>query len=179
MKIYTKTGDAGETSLLGGSRVRKDHRRIDAYGTVDELNSTIGLARAAWPESPVDQELGSIQADLFDLGAFLATIAPNDMFRGPADERIEALEASIDAMESELEPLKTFILPGGSPASAALHVSRTVCRRAERRVVALEELSDDMSRVLQYLNRLADYLFVAARYANHKAGVQDVAWKRG
>jgi cob(I)alamin adenosyltransferase len=178
VKIYTKTGDAGETSLLGGARVRKDHRRIDAYGTVDELNSSIGLARAVWRECPVDAELDRIQADLFEIGAFLATIAPNEMFRGPAEERIEDLERAIDEMEAELEPLKTFILPGGSHAAAALHVSRTVCRRAERLVVSLEELSDDMSRALQYLNRLADYLFVAARYANLKDGVPDVAWKR-
>lgn len=179
MKIYTKTGDAGETSLLGGTRVRKDHKRIEAYGTVDELNSAIGMARAAWPGGAIDDELGRIQADLFDLGAFLATIVPNEMFRGPEDARIEALESAIDRMEGELEPLKTFILPGGSPSSAALHVARTVCRRAERLVVSLEELSDEMSRALQYLNRLADYLFVAARYANRSAGVGDVAWKRG
>lgn len=179
MKIYTKTGDAGETSLLGGNRVRKDHKRIEAYGTIDELNSVIGSARSAWSGGPIDDELGRIQADLFDIGAFLATIAPSETFRGVGEERIERLETAIDAMDSELEPLKTFILPGGSPAAAALHVARTVCRRAERQVVSLEELSDDMSRTLQYLNRLADYLFVAARYANLKAGVADVAWKRG
>lgn len=179
MKIYTRTGDAGETSLLGGARVRKDHRRIAAYGTVDELNSSIGCARAAWVGGPIDARLGTIQGDLFEIGAFLATIAPNEMFRGPADARIEELESAIDEMEAKLEPLKTFILPGGSPASAALHVARTICRRAERKVVSLEELSDDMSRTLQYLNRLADYLFVAARYANLEAGVADVAWKRG
>jgi cob(I)alamin adenosyltransferase len=179
VKIYTKTGDAGETSLLGGNRVRKDHKRIEAYGTIDELNSVIGSARSAWSGGPIDDELGRIQADLFDIGAFLATIAPSETFRGVGEERIERLETAIDAMDSELEPLKTFILPGGSPAAAALHVARTVCRRAERQVVSLEELSDDMSRTLQYLNRLADYLFVAARYANLKAGVADVAWKRG
>jgi len=178
VKIYTKTGDSGETSLLGGTRVRKDHKRIEAYGTVDELNSQIGIARVSLSESAIDEELGKVQSDLFELGAFLATIVPNDMFRGPSDARIEALESGIDAMEKELEPLKTFILPGGSPGSAALHVGRTICRRAERHVVALEELSDDMSRALQYLNRLADYLFVAARYANREAGVPDVAWKR-
>lgn len=178
MKIYTKTGDAGETSLLGGSRVRKDHKRIEAYGTVDELNSVIGQARAAWEGSPIDDEILRIQADLFEIGAFLATIAPNDKFRGPAEDRIGQLEAAIDRMEKELEPLQTFILPGGSAAAAGLHVARTVCRRAERLVVSLEEISDDMSRALQYLNRLADYLFVAARYANHAQGVADVAWKR-
>lgn len=179
MKIYTKTGDAGETSLLGGTRVRKDHKRIEAYGTVDELNSAIGVARVAWPAGPIDDELGRVQSDLFDLGAFLATIAPNEKFPAPPEARIEALEAAIDRMEEALPPLTAFILPGGSPASAALHVARTVCRRAERLVVSLEELGDDMSRALQYLNRLADYLFVAARYANLKAGVADVAWKRG
>ncbi len=178
MKIYTKTGDTGETSLLGGARVRKDHVRIESYGTVDELNSFVGLARAGWSDGPIDDELARIQADLFDLGAFLATLEPDESFRGPEAERIESLEAAIDRMESELETLRTFILPGGSPAAAALHVARTVCRRAERLVVGLGDDADDTLRALRFLNRLADYLFVAARFTNLKAGVTDVGWKR-
>jgi cob(I)alamin adenosyltransferase len=158
--------------------VRKDHKRIEAYGTVDELSSAIGVARSILGGGPMDAELGSIQCDLFDLGAFLASLAPSEHFPGPAEARIEDLEAAIDRMEEKLPPLKTFILPGGTPSSAALHLARTVCRRAERHVVSLEELSDDMSRAVQYLNRLADYLFVCARYANLEAGVTDVAWTR-
>ena len=170
MKIYTRTGDSGETSLFGGSRVRKNDPRIDAYGTVDELNAFIGVARAAWAESPIDRELSLIQADLFDLGAHLAAPA-SDRFAGVPDARIADLERAIDAMETALTPLKSFILPGGTLAAAHLHVARTVCRRAERLVVALGE-------DVRYLNRLADYLFVAARYANAKQGVADVLWTR-
>lgn len=176
MKIYTKTGDAGETSLLGGERVRKDHHRIEAYGTIDELNSHIGVVRAAWPGGPIDGELASIQSDLFEIGALLASAVPNEQFCGVRDARIEALERAIDKMESELAPLKNFVLPGGSFEAAAMHVARTVCRRGERAVVALGEPGDDTSRATRYLNRLSDYLFVAARYANHVRGVGDVPW---
>jgi len=174
MKIYTRTGDAGETSLFGGARVGKDDPRIEAYGTVDELSSFIGVARAAWPESPMDDELARVQSDLFDIGAQLA--APgSDRFTGAGPSRIEQLERAIDAMERELKPLASFILPGGSPAAAHVHVARTVCRRAERRVTALH---DDATRTaIVYLNRLSDYLFVAARYANLKHGVADVPWR--
>jgi cob(I)alamin adenosyltransferase len=177
MKIYTKTGDAGETSLLGGERVRKDHHRIEAYGTIDELNSQIGVVRAAWQEGPIDADLAAIQSDLFDIGALLASAAPNEKFRGVAEPRIEALEQAIDRMESELAPLRSFVLPGGSPEAAATHVARTVCRRSERMVVALGEPGDDTSRATRYLNRLSDFLFVASRYANHTRGVEDVPWK--
>ena len=170
MKIYTRTGDSGETSLFGGSRLRKDDPRIEAYGTVDELNAFIGVARAAWPRSPIDADLSSVQADLFDLGAHLASPG-SDRFPGAPASRIEDLERAIDRMEAELAPLKSFILPGGSLAAAHLHVARTVCRRAERLVVALGE-------DVKYLNRLADYLFVAARYANLKHGIEDVLWTR-
>jgi cob(I)alamin adenosyltransferase len=172
MKIYTRTGDSGETSLFGGSRVAKNDPRIEAYGTVDELNSAIGVARASWPSSPIDKQLSAIQSDLFDIGAHLA--APgNDRFAGVEPRRIEELERAIDAMESELPPLTSFIIPGGSLAAAQLHVARTVCRRAERRVVALEDTA-----TVAYLNRLSDYLFVAARYANRGHGVPDTPWLR-
>ena len=171
MKIYTRTGDSGETSLFGGSRVAKNDPRIEAYGTIDELNSTIGVARASWPSSPIDKQLDAIQSDLFDIGAHLA--APgNDRFAGVKPRRIEELERAIDAMESELQPLTTFIIPGGSLAAAQLHVARTVCRRAERRVVVLEGTATTVA----YLNRLSDYLFVAARYANRSQGVPDTPW---
>jgi cob(I)alamin adenosyltransferase len=175
VKIYTRTGDAGETSLFGGGRVRKDDPRIDTYGTVDELNSFIGVVRATWPGSSVDEELSRIQSDLFDVGAQLA--APgNDRFRGPDGQRVAALEAAIDEMERDLPPLKSFILPGGSPAAAQLHVARTVCRRAERLVVALGDGSLDETVV--YLNRLSDYLFVAARFANARHATADVTWQK-
>ena len=171
LKIYTKTGDHGETSLFGGARVPKDDPRIEAYGTIDELNSFLGVARASWPSSPLDAQLDRIQSDLFDVGAHLA--APgSSRFAGADPARIAELEKSIDAMESELAPLRNFILPGGCAAAAHLHVARTVCRRAERLVVALREEAS-----IVYLNRLSDFLFVAARYANLKHGVDDVVWK--
>ena len=174
MKIYTRTGDSGETSLFGGTRVAKNDLRIEAYGTVDELNSFIGVARASWPSSPVDSQLQRVQADLFDIGAYLA--APNsDRFKSVPRSRIADLESAIDRMESELPPLKSFILPGGSLAASHLHVARTVCRRAERMLVAL----GDTSSTLAYLNRLADYLFVAARFANKSLGVDDTPWRPG
>jgi len=171
VKIYTRTGDSGETSLFGGTRVSKHDLRIDAYGTVDELNSFIGLARASWPGSPIDSQLQRVQADLFDVGAYLA--APDsDRFKSVPPSRIEDLENEIDRMEAELTPLKTFILPGGSLAASHLHVARTICRRSERLLVAL----GDTSMTLAYLNRLADYLFVAARLANKRNGVPDTPW---
>ena len=147
-------------------------RTIEAYGTVDELNSFIGVARAAWDDSPIDAELHRVQSDLFDIGAKLAS--PGKQFADVAESRIESLERGIDAMESELAPLKTFILPGGTLAAAHLHVARTVCRRAERLVVALGE----EGATLRYLNRLSDYLFVAARFANARAGVADTPWAK-
>jgi cob(I)alamin adenosyltransferase len=174
MKIYTKTGDEGETSLLTGARVAKNDSRIDAYGTIDELNSHLGVARAAWPESPIDPILAAVQDDLFDLGAHLAA-AGDSRFPGVHPDRVTALEEAIDAMESELQPLRNFILPGGSVAAAQLHVCRTVCRRAERLAVAIHEAQDG----IRYLNRLSDYLFVAARYTNQRLGVADVIWKGG
>ena len=177
MKIYTRTGDAGETSLFGGSRVAKNDRRIDAYGTVDELSSFLGLARASWPSSPLDHDLHQAQMDLFEIGAHLASPGTS-RFPGVEVSHIEELERAIDAMESELEPLKTFIVPGGSPVAAHLHVARTVCRRAERLVVGLQDDSPATASTIAYLNRLSDYLFVAARFVNLRMGVPDVPWKR-
>ncbi len=177
MKIYTRTGDKGETSLFGGSRIAKNDPRIEAYGTIDELNSFLGIARASWPASPIDAQLQRVQSDLFDIGAYLA--APGtERFRSVDAHRIEELEQGIDAMEAELQPLTTFIVPGGSPAAAELHVARTVCRRAERRVVALEESSAEMQTTIAYLNRLSDFLFVAARVANRRHGAADTPWSR-
>ena len=175
MKIYTRTGDRGETSLFGGTRVAKNDPRIEAYGTIDELNSFIGVARASWPASPCDAELARAQSDLFDAGAHLASPGTS-RFTGIDAARIESLEHGIDAMEAELAPLKNFILPGGSLAAAQLHVARSVCRRAERLVVALHDETPPTQSTIAYLNRLSDYLFVAARFANLRHGVDDVPW---
>ena len=170
MKIYTRTGDSGQTSLFGGTRVAKSDARIEAYGTVDELSSFLGAI-------PNLEEIPAIQSDLFEIGAHLASPGTS-RFPGVEPSRIEDLERAIDAMERELTPLTTFILPGGSAAAAQLHIARTVCRRAERRVVALEDDSPATQSTITYLNRLSDYLFVAARFANHRAGVKDVPWTK-
>jgi len=181
MKIYTKTGDKGETGLFGGGRVRKDNARIAAYGEVDELNALIGWARAANKDSGVDVLLQSVQNNLFDLGAVLATPDPKKLEGkgsfGVAGE-IEVLEKEIDRMEKDLPPLKTFILPGGSELGARLHIARTVCRRTERKVVALAAVESLAPDAVIYLNRLSDFLFVLARWSNLKAGVADVAWTK-
>lgn len=175
MKIYTRGGDTGQTALFGGKRVSKDDARIEAYGTVDELNSFIGAARAAWPESPVDAELERIQSDLFDVGAQLA--APgSDRFGGARPSRVQELERAIDHAEEELAPLTNFILPGGSAPAAQLHIARTVCRRAERIVVSLG--AEAPQGTIVYLNRLSDFLFVAARFVNARQGTADVIWKK-
>jgi len=177
VKIYTRTGDAGETSLFGGARVPKSDARIEAYGTVDELNSFLGVARATWSASPIDAQLAAAQSDLFEIGAHLASPGTS-RFPGVDVARIEELEHGIDAMEAELAPLKSFILPGGSLAASQLHIARVVCRRAERLVVALGDESAATKSSIAYLNRLSDYLFVAARFANHRFGVDDVPWSR-
>ncbi|HET7434074.1 MAG TPA: cob(I)yrinic acid a,c-diamide adenosyltransferase [Thermoanaerobaculia bacterium] len=177
MKIYTRTGDAGQTSLFGGARVAKNDARIEAYGTIDELNSHLGLARAAWPHSPIDLQLQQAQNDLFEIGAHLASPGTS-RFTGVDPARIAELEQGIDVMEAELAPLKNFILPAGALAAAQLHVARTVCRRAERLVVALHDESDATHSSIAYLNRLSDYLFVAARFANAKHSVADVEWRK-
>lgn len=178
MKIYTKTGDAGETGLRGGRRVPKDDARVAAYGAVDELNAAIGFAGALEPASFEGPLLDAIQRDLFTIGAELATPDPAK----PAPEaplgaaEVEALERAIDRNEQRLEPLAQFILPGGTPKAAALHVARTVCRRAEREVVGLGRRGPVSPAVLQYLNRLSDLLFVLARAANLAAGRPDLKW---
>lgn len=177
MKIYTRTGDLGQTSLFGGARVAKNDARIESYGTVDELSSHIGVARSTPIPASVDAILEQVQHDLFEIGAHLASPGTS-RFPGVEAQRITDLESAIDTMERELEPLKGFILPGGSIGAAQLHVCRTVCRRAERLVVALQDESDATRSTIAYLNRLSDYLFVAARFANHEAGVEDVPWKR-
>lgn len=177
MKIYTRTGDLGQTSLFGGARVAKNDARIEAYGTIDELSSHIGVARAASIPPEVDAILHQVQVDLFEVGAHLASPGTS-RFPGVDAERIAELERAIDAMERDLAPLTSFILPAGALAAAQLHVARTVCRRAERLVVALQDESNATRSTIAYLNRLSDYLFVAARFANLRAGVEDVPWKR-
>jgi cob(I)alamin adenosyltransferase len=180
MKIYTRTGDQGTTGLIGGSRVSKDNPRIEAYGHVDELNACLGLARAAGLPHEVDAELERVQADLFSAGADLADPGPASPGRVRVNpSRIEDLERWIDAMEASLPALRNFILPGGAPAGAALHLARTVARRAERATVALARTVPEATEVVVYLNRLADALFVAARYANLKAKAAEVPWKSG
>jgi cob(I)alamin adenosyltransferase len=183
MKIYTKTGDDGTTGLYGGGRVRKDHPRVEACGAVDELNAVVGLARTKALPAEIDELLARIQNELFDLGAELATPQPAVQGLAVLDKReIAALETAIDRFDAGLAPLKTFILPTGTRAGAALHLARTVCRRAERRVIALAaEMTESVSpQVVVYLNRLSDLLFVLARAANTAAGQADVEWqKRG
>lgn len=182
MRIYTRTGDDGQTGLFGGGRVSKADVRVEAYGAVDELNSVLGWVISQNPDSAVEQELTRVQADLFTIGAQLAT--PREQTRGKKPsipeldpERIAHLERWIDQLESALPELRTFILPGGVPAAAALHVARAVCRRAERRVVALAEDQEVDPAVTIYLNRLSDSLFVAARYVNRRDGRSDLAWE--
>lgn len=182
MRIYTRTGDAGDTGLFGGGRVGKHHPRVEAYGDIDELNAAVGMARAIELMPLIDEVLVPIQRDLFGLGALLATPDREKMetqLRKARidDQRIAQLERAIDSAETELEPLTAFIIPGGTPKAAALHVARTVCRRAERRVVALRETEEDIpSLVIVYLNRLSDLLFVLARLANRRAGAGEVTW---
>jgi cob(I)alamin adenosyltransferase len=181
MKIYTKTGDRGETGLFGGGRVSKSHPRVEAYGDIDELNAAIGLARSIEMMPRIDEVRAPVQRDLFSLGALLAT--PNhDKVKQQLekaridDTRVAELERAIDDGETELEPLTAFILPGGTPKSAALHVARTVCRRAERKVISLGSEVDVPPIVVKYLNRLSDLLFVLARVANRRAGAPEVIW---
>jgi cob(I)alamin adenosyltransferase len=179
MKIYTKTGDTGETSLFDNTRVPKSDARVDAYGEVDELNACLGVVRSAGVETDIAAALEQIQKDLFALGARLADpstrIADRVTKAAVTEADIERLEGLIDRLDAELPPLRRFILPGGSPAGAALHLARTVCRRAERRAVALGAGHDEPV-VVVYLNRLSDLLFVMARAVNQKSGVREVEW---
>jgi cob(I)alamin adenosyltransferase len=191
-KIYTRTGDEGETGLFGGARVRKDDLRVEAIGTIDELNAAIGvvrteLARGGTAPVGLDELLGRLQNLLFDLGAELATPRAgsrktagvgNDLARGIDAEHVKLLEDEIDRFDASLVPLKVFILPGGCPAAAALHVARCVCRRAERRLVQLAAAQAVSSEVLRFVNRLSDLLFVLARAANKANRIDDVAWSK-
>lgn len=177
MKIYTKTGDTGDTGLFGGTRIGKDSPRVWVYGEVDELNSVLGVCRAHPIDDTRDELLGHIQSSLFNLGAELAAKPGKDTGVPLIDEAdVTRLEEAIDAAEEELAPLKTFVLPGGAPGAAFLHIGRTVCRRAERRAVSLMRNEEVRPVVLVYLNRLSDLLFVLARLANHRAGIPDVPW---
>ena len=179
MKIYTKSGDDGKTGLFHGPRVSKDDARIEAYGTVDELSSVLGLTRGTELPEDVDLVIERIQHQLFSLGAELATPDPSE--HGTAlinSADTDWIEETIDRFDSELEPLKTFILPGGTRAAAAFHHARVVCRRAERRVVTLSRATELSTEALTYLNRVGDLLFVLARYANSVSGTPDVAWER-
>jgi cob(I)alamin adenosyltransferase len=184
-RIYTRGGDKGATSLATGARRRKDDIRVEAYGAIDETNAAIGVARLAIDEAALDAMLERIQNDLFDLGAELAT--PHDPAK-PLDpamrlvilpSQVERLEKEIDALNADLAPLRSFVLPGGAPAAAHLHLARTICRRAERVMVTLMEAQgEELSpTALAYVNRLSDFLFVASRYANREKG--DVLWKPG
>jgi cob(I)alamin adenosyltransferase len=178
VKIYTRTGDAGDTSLFDGTRVRKHDPRVDAYGEVDETNAWLGLARASGLDPALDDAIVHVQRDLFALGAQLADpankLAPRVTKAVLADDDVVRLEQLIDTLESELPPLRRFILAGGTPPGAALHVARTVCRRAERRMVALEPPVDLV--LIRYINRLSDLLFVLARVVNHRGGVPETEW---
>ncbi|MDA1051562.1 MAG: cob(I)yrinic acid a,c-diamide adenosyltransferase [Planctomycetota bacterium] len=181
MKIYTKTGDGGETGLFAGPRVSKDDARIEAYGTVDELNAFLGLARAAELPAEIDAVIERIQHGLFAVGAELASpdpVAAKTKMVGL--EEVAWLEETIDHSEASLEPLRQFILPTGTRGAAALHVARGVCRRAERRVVTLRRNSPEPvgEEVIQYLNRLGDLLFVLARRVNDLQGFKDVVWQK-
>ena len=181
MKIYTRTGDQGTTGLFGGGRVAKSDPRVAAYGDVDELNSVLGLVRATPPTDPHDELLELIQRDLFAIGGQLATPDPSKVQAALAKaqlsvDRIAQFEQTIDECDRELPPLKAFVLPGGTPKAAALHLARTVCRRAERSVVALAAATPVPSDLIVYLNRLSDLLFILARLANHRAGSADLTW---
>lgn len=181
MKIYTRTGDMGSTGLFGGPRVPKDDARIEAYGTVDELNAALGVARSSEVGDPIDSQLSQIQSELFSIGAELAT--PNPDAHGTrliGASHVERLEQWIDQHEAELPPLKSFILPAGSGPCTTLHLARAICRRAERRVVTLADNPEvSISEMLVvYLNRLSDLLFVLSRVCNQQAGCEEVPWVR-
>lgn len=179
MKIYTKTGDRGDTGLFGGARVSKASARVEAYGNLDELNAVLGVCRAQGLPAEIDAVVASAQVDLFALGAELATVSGKEESLGIAlvgGAEIARLEGAIDASEEALPPLKSFVLPGGTAGAASLHLARTVCRRAERSLVALRDQDPVRGELVIYLNRLSDLLFSLARQANHRAGVEDVPW---
>ena len=180
MKIYTKTGDAGETGLFGGARVSKASLRVASYGEVDELNSTVGWARVAVSEGTLDDLLNQIQNDLFEVGAELGSTAERKQKSAMPmidEAQVEALEHAIDKYEEGPPPLTSFVLPGGSESASRFHIARCVCRRAERSLVELGAQEAIRGELFRYVNRLSDLLFVLARYANHAAGVEDIPWK--
>ena len=180
MKIYTRTGDSGTTGLFGGTRVAKEAPEVEAYGSVDELNACLGVARAALGPSALSELLAELQSDLFTVGAELGC-APGQEGKLRlallSAEDVTRLEHHIDAAEANLPPLRAFILPGGSPGAASLHLARTLCRRAERRVLAARHVQPVRDQIVHYLNRLSDLLFVLARRANAESGVADVLWQ--
>jgi len=181
--IYTRTGDGGETSLFGGGRVPKNHQRVAAYGAVDELNAGVGLAVVTVPTDVLRSRLQAIQHDLFAVGSALATAPAAEGRTRPTIPdvpmgRVAEMETWMDQAQQALAPLREFVLPGGTPAAAALHLCRTVCRRAEREVVALAATEEVDAGVVQYLNRLSDLLFCMAREANAAAGVSDITWTK-
>jgi cob(I)alamin adenosyltransferase len=181
MKLYTRTGDTGSTSLFGGGRVPKDHPRVAAYGDVDELNSSLGVVRATAPVQFFDRLLETVQRDLFSIGGHLATPDPAKVAKALekaelSGARIGEFERVMDEADLELPPLRAFVLPAGTPKAAALHLARTMCRRAERSVVHLSHGGDVPPLFIVYLNRLSDLLFTLARLANHRDGAGDVTW---
>ena len=179
MKIYTRAGDDGSTGVLGAGRVSKASRRVEAYGSVDELNAALGAARAQDAKRWFEEVLTPLQAQLFSLGAELATADPRMLGTLPrvSEGDIARMEGWIDRFEEELPPLKNFVLPAGSPLAAQLHVARTVCRRAERRTIALAAEETLPGTLVKYLNRLSDLLFVMSRVANRRAGAPEVEWR--
>lgn len=179
-KIYTKAGDLGETGLFGGRRLSKSHLRIEAYGTVDELNSHLGLVRDLQQDEATRKALYDIQSQLFAIGSILAS-DPEQELPVPdlQEQQVAALEQAMDRMDEELPELKNFILPGGHPSVSHCHIARCVCRRAERIVVALAALESVPAIVIKYLNRLSDYLFILARWTARKSGAEEVIWKAG
>lgn len=179
MKIYTKTGDKGMTSLVGGKRVAKNSARLESYGTVDELNSYLGMIRSFPIDTQLIEELVEIQSRLFDVGGHLATDPDDEHIQvklGIREQDIEMLEKAIDRMDAELPPMKFFILPGGNGAVSACHIARTVCRRAERRILDLMEISTVDEAVLRYINRLSDYLFILSRKLTADSGMEEIKW---
>jgi len=177
VKIYTKTGDTGETSIYGGNRLSKDDIRVEAYGTVDELNSWIGALRAEISHDKSEQLLVRIQNELFVVGSLLASTADKHADLPQISADIESsLETAIDQMQAQLEPLKTFILPSGNKLISKIHIARTVCRRAERRVVSFSNSGADVKSIIRLLNRLSDFLFVLARFQAKTDGIADVPW---
>jgi len=179
-KVYTRTGDKGTTRLVGGTEVGKDHPRIEAYGTVDELNAVLGMVRSHPLPDRLQEQLATAQDDLFNVGTDLATPEANrwEGMHRVGDAEVDRVEGWIDSLNDELEPLTEFILPGGGPAGATLHLARTVCRRAERRVVDLHSLTPEQTPgPLRYLNRLSDYLFVASRWVAKETGQPETMWR--